>query len=211
MTISTRKWVVSISISVLVFVLASCQLQKNLFAPQQTVVGVDGNHLRGVYVTDAGMLCLWDPEAFSEVHDFDSWIDELLSESDIQSHIDAGHFLPVNTGTDGAFLIEVRVGWSESTEELSERERAYLTSESGTYYFVSHGALAVSGIEYVEAVPGDAVGVLNLSPGEYAVTVNQIAWWDEPGMTDNEGAAVDGALPDFIVLVNPSPTGLQAQ
>ena len=55
------------------------------------------------------------------------------------------------------------------------------------------------------------MGALNLSPGEYSVTVNQIAWYDEPGMIDNDGDALVGALPDFVILVNPSPTLLQEQ
>jgi hypothetical protein len=189
--------------SAVIFALVSCQLPGNEEVFPQAAVGVDGNRLHDVYVTDAGLLCLWDPEAFSEVHDFDSWMDELLNESDIQRHLDAGHFVPIRTYSDGVYEIDVRVGSFDSREDLSERERTYLIDTSTAYRFVSQGTLAVSGIEYVNAVPDEEVGVLNLVPGEYSIIVNRIAWEEEPGMVDDEGYALEEALPDFVILVNP--------
>ena len=164
-------------------------------------------HLRGVYPTDSGMHCIWSPMAFSNVHDYDSWEAELLDDDDISRHIQAGNFIPINILSDGALGIEVRVGSFDVAAVLSDRERKFLLVASKPYRFVSKGALCVSGIEYVEGQPGDYVGKLSLASGEYFVTVNMINWKNEPGIRNTDGSPTADALPDFVVLANPSFPG----
>lgn len=149
------------------------------------------------------MSGLWDPSAFADVQDYKSWEARLLEDKDIVRHIEAGSFVPINVGSDGAFEIEVRVGTGARPAVLSDRERKYLTVASEPYRFRSTGSLRVSGIEYVGRPPSREVGVLSLAAGEYVVTLHLIAWDKEPGMKDADGKPTSGALPDFVALVNP--------
>lgn len=64
--------------------------------------------------------------------------------------------------------------------------------------------MALSGIEAVGA-DLDAAETIALAPGRYAVEVHLIDWQAEPGSTDADGNAVDGALPDFVVEISPEP------
>ena len=162
------------------------------------------NRLRGAFATDAGMHCLWRPAAFADVRDYDAWERQLGEDADILRHIAAGDVVPINIGADGAFEIEVRVGSADSPAILSGRERAYLDAESRPYRFTSDGELRLSGIEHVCADPGAHVGRLALVPGEYSVVVRLISWDREPGMRSSDGRPSPGALPDFVVTVNPA-------
>jgi hypothetical protein len=62
-------------------------------------------------------------------------------------------------------------------------------------------------LEYVEAQPGRAVGCIPADEGTKVVKVFFISWDEEPEMKDRKGSPKPGALPDFIVLVNPKPRG----
>ncbi|HZZ77387.1 MAG TPA: hypothetical protein VFE62_02650 [Gemmataceae bacterium] len=161
----------------------------------------------GDYATDAGMVCLWDPEAFRSVVDYDTWEEELCEDRDILRHIKAGHLTPINTnhGVDGAFAVIVRIGDDALPASLTEREARYILAESAPYRFQSSGRICVSGLEYIEAQPGPSVGVVPMPTGEYMVKLYFIAWDDEPGMKDRKGRPKPGALPDFVLLVNPKP------
>ncbi len=163
--------------------------------------------LRGTFITDSGMTCLWDPSAFADVRDYDSWEAKLLKDDDITRHIESGAFVPINIGSDGAYEIEVRVGAADNPAVLSAREAKYLVAESEPYLFRSTGRLCVSGIEHVDGKPGKNVGALSLPAGDYAVKLHLIGWDCEPGMTNDGGTPKEGALPDFVALVNPRPPG----
>lgn len=163
----------------------------------------------GVYATDAGMLCLWDPSAFANIVDYDHWESELCEDADIVRHIKAGHLVPINTnqGVDGAFDVIIRVGDAKQKASLTEREAKYILAESMPYLFKCSGRACLSGLEHVERQPGRAVGCLPVPEGAYASTLYFIAWDDEPGMKDRNGRPKPGALPDFVLLVNLSPKG----
>jgi hypothetical protein len=161
--------------------------------------------LTGLFSTDAGMLCLWEPSAFAAVVDYETWEDQLCEDKDIRRHIKAGHFVPINTnqGIDGAFAVHVRVGRAAAPAKLTDRERTYLLAESQPYQFLSSGRLCVSALEDVAGTPGPKVSSVAAPAGRHAVTVCFIGWDEEPGMKDKKGRPKPGALPDFVVLVNP--------
>jgi hypothetical protein len=162
---------------------------------------------RGVYMTDAGMHCLWDSTAFEGVTDYDSWARELLEDRDIERHICAGHFVPLNIGSDGAMEVELRVGTKDQPAELTPRDTQYLIVASQPYLFRSSGSVSVSGIERVSGSP-EGGSTAALPKGQYSARVHLIAWDEEPGMQTENGPA-KGALPDYIVLINPVADGEQ--
>jgi hypothetical protein len=161
----------------------------------------------GVFATDAGMLCLWDPAAFAGVVDYDTWDEQLCEDKDLRRHIKGGHVVPINTnrGIDGAFAVHLRVGDGHTPAELTERESKYLLAESEPYLFICTGKFCVCALEHVEAEPGRKVGSVTAPEGKYAVKVCFIGWDEEPGMKDKKGRPKRGALPDFVVLANPNP------
>ena len=167
--------------------------------------------LIGQYATDAGMLCIWDKLAFDGVEDYDSWEAQLCEDEDIRRHIKAGHFVPINTnqGVDGAFAVHLRVADASGSAELTDRERTYLLAESKPYLFVSSGRLWISSLEDVSGMPGPEIGSMEISVGRHAVKVCFLGWDEEPGMQDKKGRPKPGALPDFVVLLN--PVGLKAR
>ena len=168
------------------------------------------NHqLRGAFRTDSGMFGVWDSNHFSNIHDYDEWEAELLEDADIQRHIIAGHFVPINVHSDGVFEFEVRIGAIESPGGLSSREHQYLAATSNAYLFRSTGELNVSGIEFVEATPRGNVGTLEIPSGDYTVTVHLITWGEEPGAKDAQGNPTAKALPDFVVLLSRSGSTAQ--
>ncbi|MBI1325450.1 hypothetical protein GC170_19980 [bacterium] len=153
--------------------------------------------------TDAGMHCLWNEAAFEGVSDYDSWEKELLNDADIRRHIAAGHFVPLNIGSDGVMSIEIRRGTSETPAALNEREERYVIVASEPYLLRSTGRIGVSGIEHIEVPAGEIVGLLDLPAGDYAVRVHLIGWDEEPGMSTDDGPAPD-ALADYVVLIDPA-------
>lgn len=162
------------------------------------------NKLRKTLVTDSGMHCIWDPFYFSNIDDYDSWERELLEDDDILQHIGKGKFIPINIHSDGVFEFEVRVGTTEFFERLTERERKYLVVSSEEYRFLSKGSVCISGIEHVGNDPDEYTGCLAIESGEYSTIVHLIGWNDEPGMKEPDGTPKAEALPDFIIIMNPS-------
>ncbi|MDX2563276.1 hypothetical protein PV371_26960 [Streptomyces sp. TX20-6-3] len=157
--------------------------------------------------TDAGMLVLWDPERFEAVVDDDSWEDELLEDEDIVRHIQAGALVPLNVGGDGVFGVLVRSGTSAAPAGLTEREAAHQLVTAQPYLFVSRGRALVGGIEDVRGDASDGVVEHPVSEGRHAVVVHLIDWSAEAGSQDDAGRPVPGALPDFVVLINPAQPG----
>ncbi|MFD5323494.1 hypothetical protein [Streptomyces sp. NPDC127092] len=158
-------------------------------------------------VTDAGMLVLWDSQRFEAVIDDDTWEDELLEDEDIVRHIQAGALVPLNVGGDGAFGVLVRSGTAAAPAGLTERETAHQLVASQPYLFVSRGRALVSGIEHVSGDASDGVIEHPVPEGRYAVVVHLIDWQAEAGSRDEAGRPVPGALPDFVVLINPVQPG----
>ncbi len=115
--------------------------------------------LSGVYATDSGTLCVWNPDAFVGVRDYDTWEQELCDDEDILQHIEAGSLVPVGIhhGMDGAFGVVLRVGDADQPAKLTERETKYLRGKSEPYLFKSSGRLCLSGLEHVEGQPGSSI------------------------------------------------------
>jgi hypothetical protein len=162
--------------------------------------------ISGVVATDAGLLGLWTPSAFTGVVDYDTWEAELLDDEDLGRHVAAGAFVPVNIGSDGAYQVVARVGSASAPAELTEREDRYRLESSARYLFVSGGEALVSGIEEVDAEPDADTGLRVPVPvGRWSVTVALIDWVAEPGSRDGSGEPAADALADFALLINPEP------
>lgn len=161
--------------------------------------------MRKVVTTHSGMYALWEGRAFPDVVDYDSWESRLLEDADIENEIAAGHLVPINIHADGVSEIEVRVGTANDRAVLASREEKYLTVSTPAPYLLKAGdRLHFGGIEHVHAEPVPETGALSLAPGRYEVHVHLIDWQQEPGMTNPDGSPLPGALPDFIVLLNPA-------
>ncbi|MEV7192307.1 hypothetical protein AB0N81_10945 [Streptomyces sp. NPDC093510] len=158
-------------------------------------------------VTDAGMLVLWDPQRFETVVDYDTWEDELLEDEDIVRHIQAGALVPLNVGADGSFAVLVRSGTAAAPAALTDRETAHQLVASQPYLFVSRGRALVGGIEDVSADASDGVIEHSVPEGRHAAVVHLIDWQAEADSQDAVGHPVPGALPDFVVLINPAQPG----
>lgn len=135
--------------------------------------------IRAVVPTDAGLHSVWDPAAFVSVVDYETWEPELLEEADVARHIKAGHPVPINIGSDGAFAITVRFDHVAVPSLTADEQRRVVVS-SEPYRFSSSGQLAVSGIEYVAGRFDHGVSSMEIAPGENGP--------DQP---------------DFVVLVGP--------
>ncbi len=162
--------------------------------------------MRGAFATDAGMHALWSPEAFSQVHDYQTWARELEDDADITRHISAGDFVPINIGRDMVAEVEVRMS-SAGVAALSERERRYLFLASEPYRFVSRGAVAVGGIEHVAGEVTRSTRAMPLAAGQWSVVVHMINWDDEPGAFASPGKPAVTALPDYLVTISPAVKG----
>jgi hypothetical protein len=91
---------------------------------------------------------------------------------------------------------------SKSASVRPIRQRVWI-HEKGN----SKGELNASGIEAVGAVPGEDVASLKVLPGAYSILVHLIGWDREPGAKDGRGRPTSNALPDFVVLANPTVSG----
>ncbi|SNT19054.1 hypothetical protein SAMN05421812_103630 [Asanoa hainanensis] len=156
--------------------------------------------------TDAGMWGLWSPTAFHDVVDYETWEDALLEDEDILRHVVAGAFVPINIDGDGAYQFVARVGSASEPAGLTERESAYTLVISDPYLFVATAGAVISGIEHVGDDPDNGLRI-PLEPGRWQVTVALVDWTAEPGAQDDDGAPKPGALPDFVVLINPGTSG----
>jgi hypothetical protein len=72
--------------------------------------------------TDAGIVAIWDPAAFTHIDGYEAWEAALLEEEDIGRHINAGHLVPISIGGDGAWQILVRMGTANIRAVLSDRK-----------------------------------------------------------------------------------------
>ncbi|WP_175611220.1 hypothetical protein [Mycobacterium sp. SP-6446] len=155
--------------------------------------------------TDAGMFAIWQPERFGAITDFESWEDEVSEDAALLRHIDAGAFVPIYIGGDGAFQFAVRGG--QTRPGLTDREQRYRLVSSEPYLFVSRGSARLGGLEAVGWDDGDFVA-LPLPPGRYAVHVHLIEWNAEPGAAGPDGKPTANALPDFVIEIS-NPVGAE--
>lgn len=162
-----------------------------------------------VLTTDAGSWLLWQPEAFAHVHDYDGWATELEEDTDILRHVRSGVAVPISIDSDGAFAFRVRVARARSrlrrptAADLTERERRYLTVSSEPYLLLSLGRVVISGIEHVGPFDSDRHLSVDVPEGRWVATAHLIEWDAEPGAKDHAGGPAPGALPDFVLLLNP--------
>tara|TARA_Y100001933_G_C18952353_1_gene544376 strand:+ start:260 stop:1318 length:1059 start_codon:yes stop_codon:yes gene_type:complete len=177
---------------------------RNLFSTKNT--NKQGNLIeyRKVITTNAGMYGIWDIPAFSHISDYDEWEMELLEDQDIEKHIDLGVFAPIYIRSDGVADVLIRVGTESVIAILTERESKYKYVSSNEYLLDTHGELGLSGIEFIGNTIDEDIGVLQVNQGKYAATIHLISWDDEPNMRKEDGTAKEEALPDFVVLINPT-------
>jgi hypothetical protein len=173
------------------------------FQHHATVQGPTGNSLRGAFVTASGMLALWDAEHFAGIVSNETWESQLLHEEDIARHIDSGAFVPINICSYGSFECQVRVGDEAAPAELSPREAQYSVVVSQPYLFRSQGKAFLSGIEHVQGHPPPVIRGVNVPHNSYSVVIHMLDWDKEPGARGIDGLPSPGALPDFLILLNP--------
>ncbi|HEY7222817.1 MAG TPA: hypothetical protein VH561_04275 [Micromonosporaceae bacterium] len=156
--------------------------------------------------TDAGVIAIWDPAAFTHIDGYEMRKTELLEDEDIVRHIDAGRLVPINIGGDGAWRIRIRLGDDHpTTAGISQREQRCVVVSSQPYPFVSTGTAIVSGYENIDHDPRPDLPCLPLAAGRYAVTIHLLDWEAEPGGLVGDDRPSPTALPDFAVLINPEP------
>jgi hypothetical protein len=157
----------------------------------------------GCTQTDAGMHALWAPEHFGAIVDYESWDATLGDDDSLHPYVRAGLLVPISLG-DGAWQFVVRIGTSSRPAVPTDREADYLVVASEPYLLLSSGLLYLGGLEHVAAHPGEYVLRVRTPPGRYEVTVHLIEWASEPGARTTTGHAAEGALPDLVVLLNPT-------
>ena len=158
-----------------------------------------GTRLVASLPTDSGMHGLWNPEAFKAVCDFDTWARNFVEERDIRRHIAAGAFVPIYVHSDGAPLIDVRVGSAQAPATYEPVAQARVERRSQPYLLVSSGMVGISGIEYINAYSDDGARFLKLPAGRWVAEILEV----EP----QEGLDKELAdkVPNFVVLLNPEP------
>lgn len=148
--------------------------------------------------TDAGMLALWRESAFDGIDGYKAW--ESRVEDRLGEAIRSGELVPIGIQGDGAFGVRIAV----APDQASDREARHTVVTSEPYLLVSDGGtIHLSGIEAVgdEASPPVTV---TLPAGRYAVRVSLVAWDEEPGVRGPDGRPTAQALPDFLVMIEPS-------
>jgi hypothetical protein len=149
--------------------------------------------------TSAGMFGLWQPERFIGVTSLDAWENEVSEDAALLRHIEAGAFVPINIGADGAFQFTVRGG--SSGVGLTERERQYVLVSSQPYLLISNGTVSLGGLEAVGSYTGVDPVQLPLGKGRYSVRASLIDWKAEPGFSQPDGEPTANALSDFVIEV----------
>jgi hypothetical protein len=158
----------------------------------------------GVVRTDAGMCALWSPASFHDVTDYGSWERELLDDADVARHVRAGSVVPINIGSDGTFAVRVRTTSGPENVAPTEREARFVMVSSEPYLFETQGGAFVSGLEHICRDPDPPALSVPIGPGRWAATVYLVDWEAEPGSKEPSGQPAPGALPDFLVVVNPA-------
>jgi predicted DNA-binding WGR domain protein len=126
------------------------------------------DRVRLTATTDAGIVLLFDPAHFPSIVDQESWEAALLADEDIAARIAKGHLVPLSTGADGRYAIDVVIG-----DALGADDAKGVTDTSTPYLLVVAKTAMLGGLEHVYASPdGKWASALSLAPGRYAVTVH---------------------------------------
>ena len=121
----------------------------------------------GTYTTEYGMYGIWSrPHFLGILKDQKSWEREILEDENIERHIRAGAFVPINLRLDGTVDIEIRIGTTSEPAALSDSESKHLSAASDPYLFRATGELWVSGIEHVLETPDPEAASLAVDRGE---------------------------------------------
>lgn len=179
-------------------------VSKTTYSPNQIA-----RETGGFFDTRVGVLCLWDHAAFAHISDWLTWEQELLEDWDIERHIQLGNLVPVTTNSPGSYHLMARAGTETVPASLSKREQTYLLYTSTPYRLKTKGVVCLGALEDVGGESPPQGCMLQIPPGEYQVTVHWIRWDHEPGAQTMEGLPAPGALPDFLLLINPLKTGTQ--
>jgi hypothetical protein len=158
----------------------------------------------GVVHTDAGMCVLWNPSRFRQVVDYDTWEPELLENVDIARHVAAGSVVPIGIRADGIFAVLVRCGSVGTPAVLNKREQSYVVVTSDPYLFESDGRAHLTGIEHVVTPASERGVTIEVPKGRWSAVVHLIDWQAEPGSMQKDGQPSETALPDFVVVLNPT-------
>ncbi|NBR28966.1 MAG: hypothetical protein EBT83_11245 [Betaproteobacteria bacterium] len=203
------KHVVAFIVIVLMTSLAACSREPATFQGQRfpgcprPAVIENARGIKAVLGTDAGMHGLWDPKAFAELCDFSAWEKIFVRNETIEEYVRRGSFVPLYIHSDGAPLFEVRVGETGFPAAPTAEEQRWATKVSAPYLFQSNGALALSGIEYINGSAAPDARTIALPAGRWTITVLLL----EP---PRDPAGLHDRVPNFLVLANPeSGTSLQ--
>jgi predicted DNA-binding WGR domain protein len=147
--------------------------------------------MRAVCTTDAGIVALWAAGAFDAITDHESWERALLDDADIALRISEGRIVPLSTGSDGAFDVELRIG-----DELSPAEKGALEQRSEPYALVVSAGVVLSGIEFVHREPDpNTTRSFALPEGRWAARVHALSGKKK--------------TPNVLVLLSPAPAEWQ--
>jgi hypothetical protein len=121
--------------------------------------------------TDAGIVLLFDPAHFSSIVDQESWEAALRADEDIAARIAKGHLVPLSTGADGRYAVDVVVGDAPYPKDPEDAKG--IIDTSAPYLFVVARTAMLGGLEHVHSVPdAKSASAIELEPGRYAVTVH---------------------------------------
>lgn len=147
--------------------------------------------------TASGMWGLWSYNEYKHIDDYDKWEPLFCEDEDIVKQIKSHNFVPIYIFEDGCRSFTVRVD-----EELSEREKDYISVQSEEYLLRSTGKVVVSGIDEISQILslGNVIE-LNLTEGYYSVSVYLLVWDEEPGAYMENGEISPDALSDFVIII----------
>jgi hypothetical protein len=115
----------------------------------------------------------------------------------------SGNLIAVDTGADGGFSIRL------TDQDLTTRERTYATYSKKFRLQVRHdrlfldGGYALNADEQTDKPEDFPDQWIEISNGNYEVTVHVLAWHKEPGTVDQDGNSTKNSLPSYVVVFKP--------
>ncbi|MBC7972104.1 MAG: LON peptidase substrate-binding domain-containing protein [Verrucomicrobia bacterium] len=146
--------------------------------------------------TDEAAWFLYHPDDLAHrAEDPSGWC---YSDFAVSKEFAAGRLIGVGTGSDGSFRVRF------TNQGLTEREHTYVACSKAFRLHIQHDRLYLDGgyqlpSAEVDDPDYDADGWLDLPNGAYRAIVSALAWYDEPGATDNDGTATEQALTSYVV------------
>ena len=150
--------------------------------------------------TNSDMWCIWNPILGDGVNSYEDWENKFYQQQNIIDYIENKVFVPINIGSSGAFEFTIKVG---SNALLSQREKNNIIVESHTFWIRATEKLIISGVEYIEQdINNRHACEIDVEDGIYKVNIYLLDWKKESDMVDEKGFPKDGALSDFVILLN---------